>query len=356
MYAKLLWVYAKGMCGLRRRVYDLQFVYVPEDKTWYIDMPWPGDKYNLAMVAGSNHLLKFLDYKGEKRVRVLVRPSSKAISQLTNEGYFECEKQYFGLFRGATYKVHGLEGFSRDIWICPVTLTVLGYYPNYIYIKQVNNNGSNIIPEDRMSYKAIMGAKMNDFHLSVRLLNGLKEQDIETIGDLMYAVEDDVLKSVPLKSQGELFDLMDSLNLPWGTKEKKESSICKAKVIDRAICISFGKMNLEDDIEEWKKADEEFKVHPERFEDLTLYDKSERSFIKTKYRTFVIPERNYDNFFEDLTMAEEGYADLSLENEILMLLDSRKFVRRRKHVNGEPSGQSPCDQKREYLSGTILHF
>ena len=115
-------------------------------------------------------------------------------------------------------------------------------------------------------------------------------------------------------------------------------------------------MNLEDDIEEWKKADEEFKVHPERFEDLTLYDKSERSFIKTKYRTFVIPERNYDNFFEDLTMAEEGYADLSLENEILMLLDSRKFVRRRKHVNGEPSGQSPCDQKREYLSGTILHF
>ena len=38
MYAKLAWVYAKGMCGLRRRVYDLQFVYVPEDKTWYIDM------------------------------------------------------------------------------------------------------------------------------------------------------------------------------------------------------------------------------------------------------------------------------------------------------------------------------
>ena len=61
MYAKLAWVYAKGMCGLRRRVYDLQFVYVPEDKTWYIDMPWPGDRYNLAMVAGSNHLLKLLD-------------------------------------------------------------------------------------------------------------------------------------------------------------------------------------------------------------------------------------------------------------------------------------------------------
>ena len=108
MYAKLAWVYAKGMCGLRRQVYDLQFVYVPEDKTWYIDMPWPGDRYNLAMVAGSNHLLKFLDTKEENRVRVLVRPSR---------------------LRGVTYKVYGLEGFSREIWICPVTLTVLGHYP-----------------------------------------------------------------------------------------------------------------------------------------------------------------------------------------------------------------------------------
>ena len=137
IYAKLAWVYAKGMCGLRRRVYDLQFVYVPEDKLWYIDMPWPGDRYNLAMVAGSNHLLKFLDYKGERRVRVMVRPSRKRITSLLEEGYFECDKQYSGLLRGATYKVNGLEGFSREIWICPVTLTVLGHYPKYIYIKQM---------------------------------------------------------------------------------------------------------------------------------------------------------------------------------------------------------------------------
>ena len=140
MYAKLAWVYAKGMCGLRRRVYDLQFVYVPEDKLWYIDMPWPGDRYNLAMVAGSNHLLRFLDTVEENRVRVLVRPSRKRITTLHKEGYFECDKQYSGLLRGATYKVYGLEGFSREIWICPVTLTVLGQYPKYIYIKQMPLN------------------------------------------------------------------------------------------------------------------------------------------------------------------------------------------------------------------------
>lgn len=135
-YAKLAWVYAKGMCGIRHRVYDLKFVYVPVDKLWYIDMPWPGDRYNLAMVAGSNHLLTYLDTKKENHVRVLVRPSKKKRTDMT--GYFECVKQYSGLLAGATYKVNGLPDFTREIWICPVTLTVLGHYPKYIYIKQMS--------------------------------------------------------------------------------------------------------------------------------------------------------------------------------------------------------------------------
>ena len=134
MYAKLAWVYAKGICGFRRKVYDLKFVH--DDNMWYIDMPWPGDRYNLAMVAGSNHLLTFLDTKKENRVRVLVRPFKKKLTSMN--GYFECVKQYSGLFAGATYKVNGLEGFTKEIWICPVTLTVLGHYPQYIYIKQMS--------------------------------------------------------------------------------------------------------------------------------------------------------------------------------------------------------------------------
>ena len=137
-YAKLAWVYAKGVCGLRRKEYDIQFVYVPEDKLWSIDMPWPGDRYNLAMVAGSNHLLKFLDEKELNRVRVLVFPSKKQLLGKDNEGFFELEKQFSRLLGGATYKVNGLEGFTREIWICPVTLCVLGHYPAYIYVKQLS--------------------------------------------------------------------------------------------------------------------------------------------------------------------------------------------------------------------------
>ena len=134
MYAKLAWVYVKGICGFRHSVYDLKFVF--DDKMWYIDMPWPGDRYNLAMVSGSDRLLSYLDKKNENRVRVLVRPSKKRHTDLKD--YFECVQQDAGLFAGATYKVNGLEGFTRHIWICPVTLTVLGYYPKYIYIKQMS--------------------------------------------------------------------------------------------------------------------------------------------------------------------------------------------------------------------------
>jgi hypothetical protein len=40
------------------------------------------------------------------------------------------------LMGGATYTVHGVPGFDRTIWICPVTLFVLGEYPKYLYVRQ----------------------------------------------------------------------------------------------------------------------------------------------------------------------------------------------------------------------------
>jgi hypothetical protein len=37
---------------------------------------------------------------------------------------------------GSIYTVTDLPGFERDIWLCPVTLFVLGRYPKYIYVKK----------------------------------------------------------------------------------------------------------------------------------------------------------------------------------------------------------------------------
>lgn len=217
-YAKLVWVYAKGICGFRRREYDLQFVYVPEDKLWYIDMPWPGDRYNLAMVAGSNHLLTFLDYKRERRVRVLVRPSKKQLTTLSAEGYFECDKQFSRLLGGATYKVNGLEGFTREIWICPVTLTVLGRYPQYIYIKQINVDGTTVDKKEAEQLKQLMEVKFVDMNLSVRLLKKLEAMGIKTIGDLLYRPNNDIMEFG--RNRYELEDLLEALNLKWGDRNK----------------------------------------------------------------------------------------------------------------------------------------
>ena len=144
VYGKLAMKFAKGVCGLRKKEYDLQFVYEPDDNLWYIDMPWPGDRYNLAMVAGSDKLLDRLSnndrtqgFRKPNRVRVLARPSHGPQPKLKDEGWIECDQQYATTFGGSTYKVHGVPDFTREIWICPVTLTVLGHYPKYIYIKQV---------------------------------------------------------------------------------------------------------------------------------------------------------------------------------------------------------------------------
>ena len=71
---------------------------------------------------------------------ILVRPSSK---RLQLEGYAELIQKDHSLTGGSTYEVRNLEGFHRDIWLCPVTLFVLGKYPKYMYIKKAPDAASS---------------------------------------------------------------------------------------------------------------------------------------------------------------------------------------------------------------------
>lgn len=118
-----------------KNVYQLAFV-KEEDGGWYIDLPsWTGAHANLAMVAGSDLLLDFL-LKDGNRVEVEVVKSDKPLAEYdSDESFFRCEQIDMSLFGGSTYDVYGLEGFDNTIWICPVTLFVLGEYPKYIYIR-----------------------------------------------------------------------------------------------------------------------------------------------------------------------------------------------------------------------------
>lgn len=84
------------------------------------------------MVSGADDLCAFLS-DDDKFTKVSVIPSKE---REKHEGYFELEQLESGLTTGSTYKVNGLEGFTKNIWICPVTLFVLGQYPKYIYVKK----------------------------------------------------------------------------------------------------------------------------------------------------------------------------------------------------------------------------
>ena len=124
-------VMANSVFG-RRNEYHLQFNH-EEDGKWYVNFPgWPFDHHNLMMVAGADELCDFLS-DDDAFAYVDVVPSKRKIDK---PGYACLVRGEHSLVGGSTYTATGLPGFERDIWLCPVTLFVLGQYPKYIYIKK----------------------------------------------------------------------------------------------------------------------------------------------------------------------------------------------------------------------------
>jgi hypothetical protein len=115
-----------------KKEYRLKFNH-EEDGCWYIDYPeWPFDHHNLMMVAGADKLCDLLS-DDDRFAYVNVVPSNKRIEMPGYACLVQCEHSLTG---GSTYMVTNLPGFERAIWLCPVTLFVLGKYPKYIYIKK----------------------------------------------------------------------------------------------------------------------------------------------------------------------------------------------------------------------------
>jgi len=119
----------------KKEEYHLKFN-LEADGKWYIDFPgWPFAHHNLMMVRGADELCNHLsvETKGKKSTNINVIPSEQEES---HPGYAVLVRQTSSLTGGSTYQVNGLPGFERNIWLCPVTLFVLGEYPQFIYIKQ----------------------------------------------------------------------------------------------------------------------------------------------------------------------------------------------------------------------------
>lgn len=119
----------------KKKEYNLKFNH-EDNGGWYVDFPnWPFDHANLLMVSGADKLCAFLS-DDDKVANVSVIPTSK---QEVHEGYAELCKLDSTLTGGATYEVNGLPGFEQCIWLCLVTLFVLGECPKYMYIKKCNH-------------------------------------------------------------------------------------------------------------------------------------------------------------------------------------------------------------------------
>ena len=126
-------VMSKSVFG-RRNEYQLQFNH-EEDGKWYVDFPgWPFDHHNLMMVAGADALCGFLS-DDDRFAHISVIPSNKPLDK---PGYACLIQGEHSLTGGSIYNVTALPGFEREIWLCPVTLFVLGRYPKYIYIKKTD--------------------------------------------------------------------------------------------------------------------------------------------------------------------------------------------------------------------------
>ena len=92
-----------------------------------------------------------------------------------------------------------------------------------ITLESPENEQNQEFDEEVLHMRQLLKTKLTDMNLSVRALNCLKAADVETLGDLVQYNKTDLLKfrNFGKKSLSELDDLLESLNLTFGTDISK---------------------------------------------------------------------------------------------------------------------------------------
>lgn len=106
--------------------------YKEMSKNWYADIPsWTGRKSALRMISGADDLLDIIT-KGRDEVYLHFSETKIENSDVL---YFK-KKSWIN---GVTYKLKKFEGRNQNlnVWLCNVTLHVLGKFPKRIYFKEV---------------------------------------------------------------------------------------------------------------------------------------------------------------------------------------------------------------------------
>ena len=132
----------------RHKHYTLHFIAEKDDpiKLWYYDFKhWGFDHHNLLMVSGADNLCEFYA-NGKDEVTVDIIASKKMLDENKTADYdmYCAENTKFSsiidkILYGRTYTNATVDKDGElhiiTMWICPVTLFVLGRYPKYLYIK-----------------------------------------------------------------------------------------------------------------------------------------------------------------------------------------------------------------------------
>ena len=92
-----------------------------------------------------------------------------------------------------------------------------------ITLESPDQDGNQEFDEEVLHMRQLLKTRLVDMNLSVRALNCLKAADVETLGDLVQYNKTDLLKfrNFGKKSLSELDDLLESLNLTFGTDISK---------------------------------------------------------------------------------------------------------------------------------------
>ena len=116
--------------------YEVAFTKI--GRKWYCDVPgFPKELFEHTLMVGGAS--KFLEYysRGESKIVATIRATTAE-----GEKFFcgsRLHKISSTLTGGAFYKDPS-GNFNEEIWLCPVTLFLLGKYPERILIYKINKN------------------------------------------------------------------------------------------------------------------------------------------------------------------------------------------------------------------------
>lgn len=132
-YLKLFWIFIKAQfCRVFLRRINVSFKKVYGN--WYCDIKgWPERFFpNSLMVGDASRLIQLMS-EGKDYVTFDVVPSRK---EQTEDGLVKLTLTSSSVAGGGYYETQVGNVKLPKVWLCPVTLFVLGRYPQYIYFRR----------------------------------------------------------------------------------------------------------------------------------------------------------------------------------------------------------------------------